>query len=369
MVANKKTTKVICQNCGAEIEIPATGFVATGVVIGENSGLGTIVVPTKDGVKHYVHTSTGAVYEQSSLSQALDVLIKKIEDSGFIDVNGIVRRWIPSQCLNMIYSKNGFHESLKLRGYAYSWKVILNELEKQAKMYAGKDIEGYADRNRWYNAETVYKMAWHYVTLLEIATKKMQVHLHKGRQYIKLRCDLNNGLGVHVDELPALIMKLNQAAAKIKNTKTPKTLYEAAKAFYEMIRKIHWEPKDMSPVFVNAYKAAGAYYTMKDLIMFEGCKVKVNSDGTTKMRKYKYRNPISSKFVEQEESLFELEGKAAEVVNLGVADNGYIMLGFLKEFLEYNKFDYSNTINKWNEQSQIRKAMRVLNRNNRRARK
>lgn len=369
MVANKKTTKVICQNCGAEIEIPATGFVATGVVIGENSGLGTIVVPTKDGVKHYVHTSTGAVYEQSSLSQALDVLIKKIEDSGFIDVNGIVRRWIPSQCLNMVYSKNGFHESLKLRGYAYSWKVILNELEKQAKMYAGKDIEGYADRNRWYNAETVYKMAWHYVTLLEIATKKMKIHLHKERQYIKLRCDLNNGLGVHIDELPALFIKLNQAVAKIKGTKNPKTLYEAAKAFYEMIHKICWEPKDVSPVFINAYKAAGAYYTMKDLIMFEGCKIKVDSDGSTVIKKYRYRTQAPSKFVEQEESLAELEKKATDVVNSGVANNGYIMLGFLKEFLEYNNFDYSKTIDKWNEQSQIRKAMRTLNKGNRRLRK
>lgn len=369
MVANKKTTKVICQNCGAEIEIPATGFVATGVVIGENSGLGTIVVPTKDGVKHYVHTSTGAVYEQSSLSQALDVLIKKIEDSGFIDVNGIVRRWIPSQCLNMMYSDKGFHEALKLRGYSYSWKVILNELEKQAKIYADKDMEGYADRNRWYNVDIVSKMAWHYVTLLNIATKEMKPHFHKGRSYIKLRCELNQGLGVHIDELPSFMLKLNQAANKIKCTKTPKTLYESAKVFYETIRKIYWEPKEISPVFINAYKAAGAYYTMKDLIMFEGCKVKVNSDGSTTMKKYRYRTASTGKFVEQEESLAELEKKAAMVVNSGVADNGYAMLGFLKEFLEYNKFDYNKTVNKWNEQSQVRKAMRILNKGNRRSRK
>lgn len=369
MVANKKTTKVICQNCGAEIEIPAKEFVAAGVVIGENSGLGAIIIPTKDGARCCLNESTGATHKQPSLSQALEILIKKIEDSGFIDVNGIVRRWIPSQCLNMIYSQKGFHESLKLRGYSYSWEVMMNELEKQAKLYTDKDIESYADRNRWYNSETICKMAWHYITLLEMATKNMKVHLHKGRQYIKLRCDLNNGLGVHIDELPALFIKLNQAVAKIKGTKNPKTLYEAAKAFYEMIHKICWEPKDVSPVFINAYKAAGAYYTMKDLIMFEGCKIKVDSDGSTVIKKYRYRTQAPSKFVEQEESLAELEKKATDVVNSGVANNGYIMLGFLKEFLEYNNFDYSKTIDKWNEQSQIRKAMRTLNKGNRRLRK
>ena len=52
-------------------------------------------------------------------------IINAIENSGYLNVNGVVRRWIPSQCLNMIFSEEGFHQQLKNRKYNYSWKVLM----------------------------------------------------------------------------------------------------------------------------------------------------------------------------------------------------------------------------------------------------
>lgn len=46
---NKDVTKVICQNCGAEVIIPQHESTVIGTAIGQDSGLGTVVLPTKGG--------------------------------------------------------------------------------------------------------------------------------------------------------------------------------------------------------------------------------------------------------------------------------------------------------------------------------
>lgn len=154
---NKDVTKVICQNCGAEVIIPQHESTVIGTAIGQDSGLGTVVLPTKGGCgcagaanpMDLLQALSGG---NANVLQTIVELIGKIEESGYLDANGIVRRWIPSQCLAMVYNNGGFHENLKARGVDYSWKVLVDDLKKQSKLYMNHDMEGYADRNRWYNS-------------------------------------------------------------------------------------------------------------------------------------------------------------------------------------------------------------------------
>lgn len=373
---NKDVTKVICQNCGAEVIIPQHESTVIGTAIGQDSGLGTVVLPTKGGCgcagaanpMDLLQALSGG---NANVLQTIVELIGKIEESGYLDANGIVRRWIPSQCLAMVYNNGGFHENLKARGVDYSWKVLVDDLKKQSKLYMNHDMEGYADRNRWYNSEIAYAMARDYYNTLCRHINTMKHYSHNGRLYIKLKCWMNNGKGVHVDELPMFRAQIEKAITCIKNTKTPKTLLDAVISFDKMIRqRINFSPKEICVEFANAYKAAGAYYTIKDLIMFEGCRLQVDNQGSVdQITFWDERCGRSRKFVETEESLEALERKASAIVQDGVADCGYKMLGLLKDFLEYNKFDFSATQNKWHEQSKLRKALRATNRKNRRSRK
>lgn len=373
---NKNVTKVICQNCGAEVIIPQHESTVVGTIIGQDSGLGTVVLPTKGGCgcagaanpMELLQALSGG---NAGVLQTVVELIGKIEESGYLDVNGIVRRWVPSQCLAMVYYKGGFHENLKARGVDYSWKVLIDDLNKQSKLHINHDMEGYADRNRWYNSKIAYAMARDYYNALCYHINTMKQRSHEGRSYIKLQCWLNNGKGIHVDELPMFRAQIEKAIARIKNTKTPKTLLDAVISFDRMIRqRIKFSPKEICIEFANAYKAAGAYYTIKDLIMFEGCRLQVDDQGSVDQISYwDARNGRKRKFAETEESLEALERKASAIVQDGVDDYGYMMLGLLKEFLEYNKFDFSATQNKWHEQSKLRKALRAAKRDNRRSRK
>ncbi len=370
-------TKVICQNCGAEIVIPNHEHSVAGVAIGKDSGLGTVVLPTVDGTcgcnGNPVEQLASLTGGNAEMLRTIADLIGKIEESGYLDVDGIVRRWIPSQCLEMFYAKGGFHKVLQDRGYDYSWKVLMDELRKQVKLYMKKDTEGYAERNRWYNRQVAAEMAKDYISNLHAFVGTLKVRSHKGRMYKKLQCAfMNDGKGVHVDEFAVLYKKLDDACNRIKSAKTPATLDDAVSCFNNLRMAIKFTPRNwqMSGAFINAYKAAGSYYTIKDLIMFEGCLMQIDKNGTTDIPSFcAIRHGNTRHFVEKEESLAALENKAAEIVKAGSATDGYMMLGLLRDFLQYNKFDLKVTKAKWAEQSEIRKAFRGTKRGERRSRK
>ncbi len=385
MATTKKTggggTKVICQSCGAEVMIPNHERAVTGVAIGKDSGLGTVVLPTTGsgcdgkpscGEKDPMRILESMAGKNAEVLKMMKDLVDKIEKSGYLDVDGIVRRWIPSQCLEMVFSEDGFHKSLMSRGYDYFWKVLIDDLKRQMKLFGERDMEGFADRNRFYNRMVAADMADGYVNELLLHVGGLRVHMHKKRAYKKIKCVwMNHGKGVHVNELPVFENRLKTARNAIGRVRTPSALYKAVVEFDKLRKGIKFTPKSSgaSSSFVNAYKAAGAYYTMKDLILFEGCRMKVNKEGSTD-RGFSWRNLVNGReFVEREESLAVLERKMSEIVSAGTKHAGYEMLGLLKEFLSYNEFDFGAAKAKWREQSAIRRELRGERRGERRPRK
>ena len=238
-------------------------------------------------------------------------IINAIENSGYLNVNGVVRRWIPSQCLNMIFSEEGFHQQLKNRKYNYSWKVLIDELKIQRKLYLKQDFSELSDRQRWYDAELAYKMAEHYIQLLKVR----QLLYENSKEVIPFQ---------------TLINILTKASNNIQKANNCEELYKTVIEFNRKRPKLLFssKPLQMCPEFINAYKAAGAYYTIKDLIMFENCHF---PNATT------------------EESLNILENKVKTYSP--IYENGYKLLGLLKEFLKINNFNYETTLQKWYLQS------------------
>lgn len=356
-------TKVICGNCGAELEIPKhEHMIPNAIAIGKDSNIGTVVLPAK-GKKDAVSEMLKTVKNKPELMELILKVANHIEDDGYLDVQNVVRRWIPSQCLRMVYSPSGFHKSLTSLGYDYEWKVLVNDLKCQAQLARHKDMDGVKDRNRWYNKSLASKMANSYVKQLSEHIAKLAVCKHKNRDYVKLRCWLNNGRGVHTDELAIFWQTLNDAYEKIKRATTPVRLAEAVENFDKLRRKICWKPAQMDNFFINVYKAAGAYYTIKDLILFEGCVMKLDKNGDTFYKKTFEKDP--RRFVGKKASLESLEDTITAVGIIGVKKYGYQMLGMLKDFLDYNKFNFDKTTEEWFKKSEARKSARKIAQNRR----
>lgn len=367
-------TKVVCQNCGAEIVIPNRSKFVVGSSIAKDSNLGTIELPTVPNTGRQI-CNNGCVVNQGysvaqqggdmvqslidrlrqdgngALAMYIAELSKEIEADGHLEVQKIVRRWIPSQCLSMLNHPLGFHKLLSLIPYKYSWNVLIADLKRQITL-AKEDKEEFQMRNLWYNKDIAVEMAKDYLQKLQAHLNRLPVKHYKSRPYKRLNY-WENVYGVFVNEIDDLLSYIDSKIDAIKFANSPQAVHEAVEFFYgHIIKLIAWKPlsSEKSSAFVNAYKAAGAYYTMKDLILFEDCVLP---------------ELINDKFVYDkyectQRSLLALDKFADKYRNgeLSVSYDGYLLLGALKQMLKANNFDYEATAGKWLEDSRKRRQQR-----------
>lgn len=204
------------------------------------------------------------------------------------------------------------------------------------KMCDHKDYENLKARNRWFNGVVAHDMAIDYISKLRsyiddkcIYTvkedkdgneKKTYKHTCKGNPYIRLQNE-----NIFVDDLERKVYTpLRDLADKMGAAPTYKDLYDAVREFNKNRKHLAWETK-MSDAFINAYKGSGSYYTMRNLIMFHGA-----------------RFLKSGRKMSEANSLKELESKAKSY-----DEQGWRMLGVLKQLIKESGIDIQGKINEW----------------------
>lgn len=338
-MANKKNntvnneTKLVCPNCGAEFEINEHECqVKNATVIGADSGLGTIYMKLKDrqeqlnkaGIDTSKYFSMNIPGEGEKLMKKVGNVYQEVEDNdpvmllimkgGTIPSRDLFRRWVMAQVFQgLIYSGywgRGFAAWVKMKGYKYTWMMTEEELRVQAKLYK-KDMENFKQRNRWFNKEVAVSMCEDYIKKLEkVITDKNANHLHKckGVPYICI-----GGRNVFCSDLYSKIYKpLYDAKAKVVSAKTPDALYTAFRHFRTIMIGLDWKTSHCNEWF-DAYKGAGAYYTMKNIILFhEG----------------RFRD-INGRFLSKQASLDYLEAKAEEY-----SHEGWRLFGVMRKLIK-----------------------------------
>ena len=236
--------------------------------------------------------------------------------------------------------KNGrtFNEVLQHKGYEYQWRMLENELYAQMKMCDHKDYENTKARNRWFNGCVAHDMAIDYINKLRsyiddkcIYTvkkdkdgnkKKTYKHTCKGNPYIRLQNE-----NIFVADLDRKVYNpLRDLANKMGAvpTYTYKELYDTVREFNKKRKHLAWDTKQ-ADAFITAYKGSGSYYTMRNLIMFHGARFMKNG------RKMSETN-----------SLKELESKAKLY-----DEEGWRMLGVLKQLIKESNIDIQGKILEW----------------------
>lgn len=409
---------VRCQNCGAEVVIPDHGYNTYGHVVGKDDD-GEYIVRTEKEHRHYesddeeydgfinindnettmatskkneskkVGIMTGeerdilmALFEKlkndPECKQMVRDIFKDIDEDGYLKVDGVIRQWIPAQVLENLrrdlgcksdferkgnpYYSDTFHGRLTNRCYRYSWKVLVDELWRQCAMLHQKDQEAFDDRNRFYNPSLAVVMANHFIKALDARWDELKVCSHEGRSYKKLKIGgINGGKGIHCDEYVSKVKNvLVGLVNKMEYADTFRGKYDAVNEFYAWVKRIHWTPRKMSKSFVNVYKAAGAYYTLKDLVMHEGLRFKVDGDGSIASFS-NCRTWVGD--VDREESLELLEEYTNGIGDMMVL--GYCIMGLLKDAIQYNHLDVNAKLADWREQSRKRREERKADKNRR----
>lgn len=357
-----KETKVLCPRCGTEFAIAEKEYTTVATVVGKNSGLGVVypAVAKQDvstnspklpktaqdriealrnaGVDvsclFAMRGANGGECVASNKDGKLvilndnDPLFSYIIEQGTVPNRRLFRRWVMAQMFHMMSytsyrSKEplGVTEMIHRLGYEYQWKMLLNELYAQMKMEY-KDPESFVERNRWFNINVVAVMANNYIAQLRERVDGLKVRKCKGIAY-KHVC----GRNIFVSDLEyKLYNPLEMAMIHINKAKNAAQLYNAAKNFNDIRIKMP-SGTTQCGLWVDAYKGAGAYFTMQNLIRFHNCVA--FDDAGNRLDKFQSLDFILIK---------------AEMYKNG---EGWRLLAVLKKMLADNNIDIKKKMASW----------------------
>lgn len=290
------------------------------------------------GTDQLIKIENGAAVPVDMDDATIDAVGKQIVEGGYVSNWKLFRRWVMSQMFHMLRQmetdKLTFNEVLQRKGYEYQWRMLENELYAQVKMSEHGDLDNVGSRNRWFNGDVASDMATDYISKLRKYVdenliwkkdkdgKKTESFKHtcKGNPYVRLQ---NKDIFV-ADLEKKVYAPLKELAVEMYAKDTYEDVYKAVKKFNKIRKHLAWNTKQ-SDLFISAYKGSGAYYTMRNLIMFHGARFK---NGGRKMSEAK--------------SLEKLDKLALEYSN-----EGWRMLGVLKQLIKDNNISIQGKIDEW----------------------
>lgn len=365
------STSVVCPVCGTEFAIGEHEHTEKNVVvIGKDSGLGTVVLPVAKAGTQRIQTmqqqgiDTTKYFSITNPSggetlmrwengkpvpvDASDPVMKAILSQPTVPNRNLFRRWIMSQMFHALmynghYDPAGFTGWLKSHGYKYQWEMIDEELRVQAKLYDKGDMENFRERNRWFDKHLVHKMLLHYCDMLKEDVRKRPIHKCKGVPYVTVQ----HKHYFFADLEKKLYKPIAEYACRALLTSSPDELYGLVHGFVraDYVRTIDWRTAQC-PEWMDAYKGMGAYATMKNLLLFHGCSI-----------------PRNNEYYDRNKSDLAMLDKAAEELSntcyqKRTGKGGWYLLGMLKDIIEYNNIDIEGKMREWRKAKQARKLNR-----------
>ena len=86
-----------------------------------------------------------------------DPIYAMIKKGGHIPDRRLFRRWVMAQMFRMLRQmdeyKMTFTDLVRHHGYEYMWKMVVEELRVQARLFKTGDTENLNERKRFFNAE------------------------------------------------------------------------------------------------------------------------------------------------------------------------------------------------------------------------
>lgn len=261
-----------------------------------------------------------------------DPIYDKIVKGGYIGHYKLYRRWVMAQMFHILRRINekgeSFNAILQSHGYEYQWRMLENELLAQMKMEKHHDYICLEQRKRWFNNDVASKMVDDYICNLRSyiednlmwrktdGGQSVPKHTCKHIHYIRLA-----GKNIFVSDLNSKVyLPLQRLSWEVSSAPTTRALYEAIRRFNMKRKRLLWQQKQ-SPAFINAYKGSGAYFTMRNLVLFH-----------------------SARFngLDEQQSLALIEKKACEYNS-----ESWRLMGVMKRLIKESNISIIGKISEW----------------------
>lgn len=260
-----------------------------------------------------------------------DPVYRQIITDGYVRNTKLHRRFVMAQMFRMLNweslrGEKGYDAYLRTHySYMYQFSMMEEELRVLSKLET-RDEEAFKERSSFFTKDVVECTYRDYLYRLEQHIDKLNVHYCKGIPYKRIGnenifcCDLDKKVYMPVK---GLIWRI-QGAANYKD------MYEIVKRFkYQMIKLPFETPK--ASEWKDAFKGAGAYYTLKNMIMFHGVEIGIGIE-----QKY-YKFYREHTFLTTEDSLSFIKNRLGKY-------KGYQYFALLKQTIEDNDFDFKVSV-------------------------
>ena len=248
-----------------------------------------------------------------------DAVAEQIITDGYVRNTKLHRRFVMAQMFQMLNyvsydgKLSGYTDYLNSRyDYSYTFKMMLEEVKVLSKLEV-RDRESFEERNRFFTKDVILKVLYDYIDKLEDYVNNLPDHKCKGVPYKRV-----SGMDIFNVDLPKkLYSPIAEHILKIKLAPNYNVIYKELQRFIGSMVKLPYKtPK--SKAWIDAFKGEGAYYTLKNLIMYHECYVHYDNEVLT-----------------QKASMMELRNKL-----LAYQGEGWRMFAFMKKVIKDNNFNF-----------------------------
>lgn len=256
----------------------------------------------------------------------VDDVCKEIIENGYVRNTRLHRRWIMAQMFRMLNYKSydgketGYNAALKRYSYDYTFKMMLEEV-RVLSILEREDYESFNERSHFFTQRVVYKTCIDYINKLEKYVDDLPTKKCKGIPYKRV-----NGMNIFIADLDKKLYAPLRHTAYSMNmyVMTYREIYHRLNAFMKNMVKLPWDTKK-SPDWIDAYKGEGAYYTLKNLCLFNNCDL-IEQNG------------LISRSIGAERRL-------KEIIN-EYEGEGWRMFALMKRVVEYNNYNFYKEMDK-----------------------
>lgn len=219
-----------------------------------------------------------------------------ILQSGYVTNTKIHRRWITAQTFRMLNwvsydgKEKGWDAYLRLyRDWSYCFKQTIEEI-RVISILEKQDAESFEERSYFFSKDVVIALCTDYIQRLTDYIencRKIKKHYYKGEEYVKTRRWGDVLLTNFYGKIASMYSQLNN----VKLAENFCSLYLELKKFFEKYFNALPYGTPLCREWKDAYKGSGAYFTLKNLVMFHDVKLTDFHNGwryTTPTRNVQY---------------------------------------------------------------------------------
>ena len=222
-------------------------------------------------------TKIHIVFDESGVPQFAannenDPILSSIIEDGYVRNTKLFRRFV---CAQMFHHLNYVSYDRKYKGYndcinkhyryQYTFDMMLEELKVLSKLEE-RDAETFNERSHFFTKDVVVSTMEDYVDKLKAYIDTLPSKNCKGVPYKRIKG--TNIFNVDIDK--KIYAPLEILIRKMKWANNYKSMHSVLLVFMSRMIKLPYDtPK--AKAWFDAYKGEGAYYTLKNLVMYHNC--------------------------------------------------------------------------------------------------